>query len=127
MSSLKLYVSGLSANSNKEFDDDDDEVHNETTVFNRINSQVNVAGLLWWRKFEYCNTKKTVCMVFAPCNKSRIVWDVFPNLVLCGQPLRFGPEFRYFGHIISNQHKDDSDIAREIRCVYTRVNMHRLT
>jgi len=32
-------------------------------------------------------------------------------------------EFRYLGHIISNQHKDDSDIAREIRCMYTRVNM----
>jgi len=64
--------------------------------------------------FAICN--------FAPCNKSRIVSDVFPNLVLCGQPLQFVPEFRYLGHIISDQHKDDSDIAREIRCMYTRVN-----
>jgi len=32
-------------------------------------------------------------------------------------------EFRYLGHIIFNQHKDDNDIAREIRCMYTRVNM----
>jgi len=64
-----------------------------------------------------------VCMVFAPCNKSRIVSDIFPNFVLCGQPLQFVSEFRYLGHIISNQHKDDTDIAREIRCMYTRVNM----
>jgi len=70
-----------------------------------------------------CNTKKTVRMVFAPCNKSRIVSDIFPNFVLCGQPLQFVSEFRYLGHIISNQHKDDTDIAREIHCMYTRINM----
>ena len=62
-----------------------------------------------------CNTKKTVCMVFAPCNKSRIISDVFPTFVLCGQSLQFVSEFRYLGHIISNQCKDDSDIITEKR------------
>jgi hypothetical protein len=68
-----------------------------------------------------CNTKKTVCMVFSPCNKSKIVSDVFPNFVLCGQSLQFVTEFRYLGHVISNRFKDDNDIFREMRCMYTRV------
>ena len=72
-----------------------------------------------------CNSKKTVCMVFTPCDKSRIVPDIFPNFVLCGQPLQtFVSEFQYLDHIIFNQHKDDSDIARQIRCMYTLSLIH---
>jgi len=32
-----------------------------------------------------CNTLKTVCMVFAPRNKCRVVYNSFPNCVLDAQ------------------------------------------
>jgi len=70
-----------------------------------------------------CNTKKTVCMVFDPWAKDKIVCKHFPNFSLGGQPLQFVTEFRYLGHIISNTLADDSDICREIRNMYTRTNM----
>ena len=46
------------------------------------------------------NTKKTVCMVFNPCDKRRIICDTFPQFTLAGCKLRFVEHFRYLGHII---------------------------
>jgi len=70
-----------------------------------------------------CNTKKTVCMVFDPGAKDKIVCKHFPNFSMGGQPLQFVTEFHYLGYIISNTLADDSDICREIRNMYTRTNM----
>ena len=64
-----------------------------------------------------CNTKKTVCMVFDPWAKDKIICKHFPNFSLGRQPLQFVTEFRYIGHIISNTLTDDSDICREIQYV----------
>src|SRR5207245_2277839 len=36
-----------------------------------------------------CNTKKTVCMIFNPQIKSKIVSDKFPNFILDGHQLSY--------------------------------------
>ena len=38
----------------------------------------------------------------APLAKDKIVCKHFPNFSMGGQPLQFVTEFRYLGHIISN-------------------------
>ena len=70
-----------------------------------------------------CNVMKTVCIVFAPIDKSKIVSQCYPNFVLSGKPLKFVNEFLYLGHVISNTLRDDRDIQREMRSMFVRVNM----
>ena len=70
-----------------------------------------------------CNTCKTVCMVFAPSDKNKIVSGNFPNFTVNGQVLKFVSEFKYLGHIITNTDNDDNDIHREIRNLYVRTNI----
>jgi Reverse transcriptase (RNA-dependent DNA polymerase) len=79
---------------------------------------------------QYCmlldltpNAKKTVCMKFDPKDRSKLVAKQFPCFVLCGHMLKFVSEFRYLGHIVTEQQKDDSDIRREIRNMYIRTNI----
>jgi len=69
------------------------------------------------------NTKKTVCMVFNPCNKRKIVSSSFPAFRLSGCDLSFVDNFKYLGHIIDNCLNDDSDINREIKCLFVRANL----
>ena len=69
------------------------------------------------------NTKKTVCMVFNPCDKHKMVCNSFPQFQLAGCYLSFVSQFRYLGHIIENTFSDDSDIHREIKCLFTRTNL----
>jgi len=69
------------------------------------------------------NTKKTVCMVFNPCDRRKIICDTFPQFTLAGCKLRFVEHFRYLGHIIDSYLSDDKDIQREIKALFTRTNM----
>ena len=69
------------------------------------------------------NTKKTVCMIFNPCNRHKIVSSVFPQFTLSGCKLQFVEHFRYLGHIIDNVLCDDKDIEREIKALFTHTNM----
>jgi len=63
-------------------------------------------------------------MVIVPCNKSRIVSDVFLTLSCVASPCSLCQNFGTWAILfISNQYEDDSDVAHEIRCMYTRVNM----
>jgi len=41
------------------------------------------------------NTKKTVCMVFNPCDKHKVVCNSFPQFQLAGCYLSFVSQFRY--------------------------------
>mgnify|MGYP003529796334 FL=1 len=70
-----------------------------------------------------CNAKKTVCMKFDPIDRSKIVASKFQQFTLCGSKLQFVSEFRYLGHIITDQLTDDSDIKREVRNMYIRTNI----
>ena len=69
------------------------------------------------------NTKKTVCMIFNPCNRRKIVSNAFPQFTLSDCKLQFVEHFRYLGHIIDNFLCDDKDIEREIKALFTRTNM----
>lgn len=69
------------------------------------------------------NTKKTVCMVFNPYNRRKIICAAFPQFTLAGCKLQFVEHFRYLGHIIDNCLCDDKDIQREIKALFTRSNI----
>ena len=70
-----------------------------------------------------CNVNKSVCMVFNPRNRTKIVAKVFPQLHLGGCQLQFVPVFKYLGHMICNDLSDDCDIKREIRSMFYRTNL----
>lgn len=69
------------------------------------------------------NTKKTVCMVFNPLMRCKLVCVSFPEFTLAGSKLKFVDSFRYLGHIIDNYLCDDQDINREIKALFTRTNI----
>ena len=70
-----------------------------------------------------CNSNKTVCMVFPPKDKRKIVAAVFPYFMLNNVALEFVTEFKYLGHIICNDSRDDKDVMREIRLLFMRTNI----
>jgi hypothetical protein len=68
-------------------------------------------------------TKKTVCMIFNPFDRRKIICKSFPEFSLAGCKLVFVDYFRYLGHVIDNCLCDDKDINREIKSLFTRTNM----
>lgn len=69
------------------------------------------------------NIKKTVCMMFKPCCRRKIIYSEYPAFTVGGVELKSVNEFRYLGHIISNDSCDDLDIKREIKSLFTRCNV----
>ena len=69
------------------------------------------------------NTKKTVCMVFNPTDRRKVVCASFPNFTLAGCEVKFVDSFRYIGHIIDICLCDDQDINREIKALFTGTNI----
>ena len=69
------------------------------------------------------NLKKTVCMVFRPLNKRKVVSDIFPPLKLAGHDLSYVTQFKHLGHMIDTQLSDDVDINRELKCLFARTNI----
>lgn len=70
-----------------------------------------------------CNVRKTMCMVFSPKNRSKIVANSFPLLKIDAECIQYVQNFKYLGHFISNDLCDDVDIQREIRNMFVRVNV----
>lgn len=81
---------------------------------------VEVAGININMTF---NTRKTVCMVFNPSDRGKIVAKTFPAFSLSNCSLVTVNQFKYLGHIIDNSFSDDSDINREIKTLFTRTNI----
>ena len=46
-----------------------------------------------------------------------------PDMLLGGQKLKFTQEKKYLGCFICNNMSDNTDIKRQIRCLYTRGNI----
>ncbi|XP_053617732.1 uncharacterized protein LOC128679476 [Plodia interpunctella] len=66
------------------------------------------------------NVKKSQCMVFrAGTNCPRDV----PPVRISGTPLQWVSQFKYLGHIIAADLKDNADIDRERRALSIRANM----
>jgi len=73
---------------------------------------------------ELCfNTKKAVTMIFNPHNHYKRLHSVFPSFSLSGSNLSFVTQFKYLGRLIEDTLYDDSDINRELRCLFTRTNV----
>ena len=70
-----------------------------------------------------CNENKTVCMVFQPKRRSQIVSMSFPPLTLCNFCVKYVVTFKYLGHIIFSDRKDNYDIQREVRNMFMRTNL----
>jgi len=70
-----------------------------------------------------CNVDKTVCMMFKPKCRSKIVSEQFPCFTLSNKHIQYVDRFRYLGHILNNEFTDDDDIRREIRNLFMRTNL----
>jgi hypothetical protein len=70
-----------------------------------------------------CNTQKSVCMVFNPRDRNKLVSTSYPNLTLGSSLLQFVSAFKYLGHMITNDLSDDTDIEREVRNMFVRTNI----
>ena len=66
------------------------------------------------------NVKKTKVMCFVP-NKVKNI--SVPEFYINGQPLQLVSSYKYLGVIIDSSYKDDSDIYRQMRGIYSRGNM----
>ena len=71
------------------------------------------------------NTDKTVAMIFAPKDRHWVVKTEFPQFKIDNSYINYVPQFKYLGHIISNNGSDNQDIQREIRNMFIRTNVLR--
>jgi len=70
----------------------------------------------------YNVTLTKLCAWYSTC-RSKIAGTYFPNSLFNNQPLQFVSQFRYLGHIINNEFKDDDDIKWEIHNLFMRTNV----
>jgi len=70
-----------------------------------------------------CYVTKTVCMVFNPLCRRKVVANSFPLLKLGSSYIYFVDCFKYLGHIITDNARDDGDIKREVRNLFVRTNV----
>jgi len=64
-------------------------------------------------------------MVFKPKLRIKIVADVFPQFSLGTNLLQFVTEFKYLGHVITDNLTDDADMQQEVRNQFVRTNILR--
>jgi len=69
------------------------------------------------------NDRKSVCMVFSPSDRSKVVMSYFPEFSASGEKVQYVQSFKYLGHIISSNNIDDADIQREITNMFIRTNI----
>ena len=74
------------------------------------------------------NVKKSKCMIINPVDKKKIVSTSFPQFIIDGRCMQFVSEFRYLGHVLTDNLHDDADIKREIRNMliqrFSRCSQH---
>ena len=64
-------------------------------------------------------------MIFAPKDRHWVVKTEFPQFKIDNSYINYVPQFKYLGHIISNNGSDNQDIQREIRNMFIRTNVLR--
>jgi len=57
-----------------------------------------------------CNVNKTTCMILDPVDKTKIGSKSFLLFSVNGQHAQFVNEFRYLGHVLTNNLCDDTDV-----------------
>jgi len=71
-----------------------------------------------------CN-KKTVWMVFKPKLRAKVVADIFPQFSIGTNLLQCVKEFKYPGHMFTDNLTDAADIQREVHNLFVRTNILR--
>jgi len=66
-----------------------------------------------------CNARKTVCLIFVPKNRHRMLSTNFPSFKIGSYDLQFVSHFKYFCYSITNSLSDDDDI----RSMFVRCNL----
>ncbi|XP_026319562.1 uncharacterized protein LOC113230047 [Hyposmocoma kahamanoa] len=69
------------------------------------------------------NVKKTVYMVFKAGNKCPTKVGLVPPVLLNGVTLKRVFQFKYLGHLVTEDLRDDADMERERRALSVRANM----
>ena len=85
-------------------------------IINLSTAEANAVGLS-------VNAKKTVTMIFNPYDKWKCICTNFPQFSLHSSYLTSVTSFKYLGHTIDDALHDDNDINRELKCLFTRVNL----
>ena len=62
-------------------------------------------------------------MIFNPSERKKVVSCNFPVFTANGEELSYASSFKYLGSVITNDLRDDADIEREIKCLFTRCNI----
>jgi len=62
-------------------------------------------------------------MVFKPKQRAKVVANIFPQFKLGNNTLQYVKQFKYLGHVITEDLTDDAVIQREIRNLFTRTNI----
>ena len=61
-------------------------------------------------------------MIFKPKNLDRRIFADFPRFTVYSCKLKFVSQFRYLGHIINDNVKDDDNIKRELKKLFVHTN-----
>jgi len=64
-------------------------------------------------------------MVFKPKLRVKVVANIFLQFSLGTDLLQFVKEFKYLGHMITDNFTDDADIQREVRNPFVKTNILR--
>lgn len=84
-----------------------------------LQSLLNISSVYVKKHELLYNAKKTKCMVFKP----KWIKNMHcPKMVLGDSILDYTEEAKYLGCFITNNMSDDTDIRRQIRCIYSRGN-----
>ena len=85
-------------------------------LLNVLYAQINMIDM-------NCNVQKTVCMVFKPKKRDRVIASSFPMFRIGDNSIQFVSEFKYLGHLLNNRMTDDDDIQREVKNMFIRTNV----
>ena len=70
-----------------------------------------------------CNVNKSVCMVFEPQDRKKVVAKHFSSFQIDGTKLKFVDKFKYLDHVLKYDMSDDDDMLREVRNMFYRSNI----
>ena len=85
-----------------------------------LNSLLKICDDFALRNDITYSTAKSVCMLI---HAGTTPMPSPPDIYLSGTVLQYVESFRYLGHIITNDFKDDVDIQRELKSIYVRGNV----
>jgi len=71
----------------------------------------------------YVLMQRKLTMVFSPIDKCKRFCSTFPPFSANGNNLTFVACFKYLGHMIEHSLSDESDINRELKCLFVRANL----